>query len=81
MDRITTNDVLDALRKALEPQPTGDALTGPELIAKLDVCYSVGLRIIKEKLDDGTLQRVRVRRVRIDGHPMTLIGYQLKETQ
>jgi hypothetical protein len=78
MDRITTNEVLEALQAALVPRASGDAPTGPELIAGLNVCYNVGCRIIKEKLEDGTLERVRVKRIRIDGRPMTLTGYRLR---
>lgn len=75
---VTQADMLDALREAMAPVPSGDGLTGPELAEKLGCCPSVMRTWVRRWLADGTLEHVRLERVRINGMRMTLTGYRHK---
>lgn len=76
---VTENELLDALREALLPTVgTDDALTGPELQAKLGKSDDVVRRALRVAMAEGRCEVVKVTRVRLDGIPTRVPGYRLK---
>jgi transposase len=76
--RVTTNDMLEALRAAMAPVESGDGLTGSELAEKLGCCQATAQKWVRRWIKDGTLELVPLQRVRINGVRMTITGYRPK---
>jgi transposase len=72
---VTQNDMLDALRQAMAPVPSGDGLTGTELAEKLGCCTATCQKWVRKWIKDGTLELVPLQRVRVNGVRMTITGY------
>lgn len=72
---MNQNDLLEALRVAMAPVPSGDGFTGPELAERLGVHSTTIRQHIRKWLADGVLVTVPLQRVRINGTSMTIIGY------
>lgn len=77
--KVTTEDLLEAMRAALaQPKTVDDALTGPELMEYLNVGRPKFVRCLKQMLAAGQAEVVIVRRPGMDGRNMTLRAYRLK---
>ena len=78
MDALTTNDLLDALQRAMAPTPMVDGMTTPELAKALGCSDSTVRRMIRQWLATGKAEVVELRRLGMDGRPNTVRGYRLK---
>jgi len=79
--KVTTDDILDALRTALRAAPKGDGFTRPELARQLGVSPMRAGEAIRALLAEGRLEMVLVNRQGLDGRTMTLKGFRLKKAK
>jgi hypothetical protein len=76
--RITETDLMDALRAAMDNRGPGeDGFTGAELARKLGIAGGRACRLVRELLESGKAERVRIYREGIDGRRLGLTGYRL----
>jgi DNA-binding GntR family transcriptional regulator len=75
---ISTDDLLDAIRAALEAPADGEGATVHELTATMACGAGKVRRALKALSDQGRLEVVRLRRTMIDGRPSLVPGYRIK---
>lgn len=80
MGSITQDDLLDALREAMRPQPnTMGAFTGCELAERLGCTAEKACKLIRRMLEAGEAVTVKFQKPDITGRIQTHVGYKLKE--
>ena len=76
--KVSTDDILDALRAALQvPDATG-AKTGRELMTQLGVSRHILMTMLRKFADDGRLVTVRVQRPDLAGRGSSVPAYRIK---
>ena len=79
--RVTTDDLLDALRDALTVKPGDDAPTSLELQAATGLAERKLRRALAAVQAEGRLEVVMVRRVDLAGRVQSVPGYRLKKAK
>lgn len=77
---MNTNELLEACREALLPKPGTheDGLTLKEMAAQLGVGEVQARRVLRELIENGTAEPVKVTRVRMSGVSAKTDGYKLR---
>lgn len=79
--RVSTDDILEAIRLALQSNPeTGDGMTVLEIAAAMNppVGEQKARKAVKRLLKEGTMENCRVHRPRMDGIITACSGYRFK---
>lgn len=76
--KVTTDDLLDALRVALEKPSEGDGITVVELANTMKCAEEKVRRTLRVIAGQGRLEVSRVRRPAIDGRLMLVPAYRIK---
>jgi predicted transcriptional regulator len=77
---ITQNELLEAIRAAMETAPDGtEGFTVGEIAEAIGRPHETARNVIKGMLKNGTAEVVKIRRTRMDGAPTTVSGYRLKK--
>lgn len=82
MEALTQADLLEALRAAFTQHPgPDDAFTSRELAKRFGRSYDWGCDRVRDLLESGAVERVKVRRTGIDGVEQPVTAYRLKANQ
>lgn len=77
MEAVTHDDLLEALRAAMEEAPTEEGMTANEIAEHFGWCIKATRKRIGKLLKEGRAVCIPARRTRIDGQVQKVPAYRL----